>query len=170
MVLGLSLAAFTKLHVIISLVGIAGGLAFFGALIVGRWLSVWNGLFLIFTILTSVTGFFFPPKPIGPPFIFGLVSLVLLAAALFALYGRKAGGGWRKVYIATALVAQWLNMVVLVVQSFQKIPALHALAPLGNEPPVLAAQAAVALLVLITAWKVLRPRHAGGLPPDLVAG
>jgi hypothetical protein len=161
MVLGLSIAAFTKLHVVISLIGIVGGMIFFGALIGGRWLRSWNAVFLLFTILTSATGFLFPPKPIGPPFIFGIVSLVLLAFALFALYGRGGAGGWRKAYIAPALIAQWLNMVVLVVQSFQKIPALHALAPLGNEPPVLAAQSAVALLVLAAAWKTLRGRMSG---------
>lgn len=183
MVLGLSLAAFTRLHVVISLVGIAGGLVFLGALVGGRWLRFRNAIFLVFTILTSATGFLFPPKPIGPPFIFGLVSLALLAVALLALHVGKARGGWRMVHIATALIAQWLNMVVLVVQSFQKIPPLHALAPLGNEPPVQAAQAAqaavaaVALIVLHAAWKTLRTRAsraataqaaaawAGRLPP-----
>jgi hypothetical protein len=113
-------------------------------------------LFLVFTILTSVTGFLFPPKPIGPPFIFGVVSLVVLAVALYALYGRKLSGGWRRVYLVTALFAQWLNMVVLVVQSYQKIPALHALAPIGNEPALLATQGVVAVLILYFAWKVLR--------------
>lgn len=115
-----------------------------------------NGLFLVFTILTSVTGFLFPPKPIGPPFIFGVVSLVVLAVALYALYGGKLAGRWRRVFLATALFAQWLNMVVLVVQSYQKIPALHALAPLGNEPALLATQGAVAIVVLYLAWTTLR--------------
>ncbi len=155
-VLGLSVPAFTELHVAISLVGIVAGLVFFAALIGGRWLSLVNGLFLTFTILTSATGFLFPPKPIGPPFIFGVVSLVVLAIALYALYGRKLAGNWRRVFLATALFAQWLNMVVLVVQSYQKIPALHALAPIGNEPAVLATQGVVAIVVLYFAWTTLR--------------
>lgn len=154
--LGLSLAAFTELHVIISLIGIAAGLIFFSALAGGRWLSLMNGLFLVFTILTSVTGFLFPPKPIGPAFIFGVVSLAVLAVALYALYGGKLAGGWRRVYLATALFAQWLNMVVLVVQSYQKIPALHALALLGNEPVVPATQGVVVIVVLYLAWRTLR--------------
>jgi hypothetical protein len=154
--LGLSLAAFTQLHVAISLIGIIAGVVFFAALIGGRWLSLVNALFLVFTILTSVTGFLFPPKPIGPPFIFGVVSLVVLAIALYALYGRKLSGGWRRVYLLAALFAQWLNMVVLVVQSYQKVPALHALAPTGGEPAVLATQGVVALLILYFAWKTLR--------------
>jgi hypothetical protein len=156
MVLGLSLAAFTKLHVIISLVAIAAGIVFFAALAGGRWLGMTNGIFLLFTVLTSVTGFLFPPKPIGPPFIFGAVSLILLAIALFALYGRRLAGGSRAIYLITALTAQWLNMVVLVVQSFQKIPALNALAPTGTEPPVLAAQAVVLVAVLAAGWLTLR--------------
>jgi hypothetical protein len=155
-IIGLSLAAFTQLHVVISLVGIVAGLVFFAALTGGRWLSPVNGLFLVFTILTSITGFLFPPKPIGPPFIFGVVSLVVLAVALYALYGRKLAGGWRRVFLATALFAQWLNMVVLVVQSYQKIPALHALAPTGGEPALLATQGAVAVVILYLAWATLR--------------
>ena len=155
MVLGLSLAAFTELHVVISLVGIAAGLIFFGALATGRWLSLWNSLFLVFTILTSVTGFFFPPKPIGPPFIFGVVSLVALAVALYALYGGQLAGRWRPVYLGFALFAQWLNMVVLVVQSYQKVPFLHALAPLGSEPIILVSQGVVLLLILYAAWSTI---------------
>jgi hypothetical protein len=160
MVLGLSLAAFTQLHVAISLVGIAAGIVFFAGAASGRWPARTNAVFLIFTVLTSVTGFLFPPKPIGPPFIFGVISLVALAIALFALYGRGAAGRWRRVYLAPALFAQWLNMVVLVVQSFQKIPALNALAPTGAEPPVLVAQGVVLIAVAYAGWAVLwRDRH-----------
>ncbi|SDA17175.1 hypothetical protein [Sphingomonas sp. NFR15] len=156
MVLGLSVHAFTLLHTAISLVAIGAGLLFFIALSRGRWLGTTNAVFLVFTILTSVTGFLFPPKPIGPPHIFGAVSLVLLAVALYALYGAKLGGPWRRVYLATALIAQWLNMVVLVVQSYQKIPALHALAPTGAEPAVLVSQAVVLVAVAAAAWMTLR--------------
>ena len=158
MVPGLSLHAFTLLHVAISLVAIGAGLVFFIAMSRGRWLGTINAVFLVFTILTSVTGFLFPPKPIGPPHIFGAVSLVLLAVALYALYGAKLGGGWRRVYLATTLIAQWLNMVVLVVQSYQKIPALHALAPTGGEPAVLLSQTVVLIAVAAAAWMTLRRR------------
>jgi hypothetical protein len=157
MLLGLSLTQFTALHVIISLIAIAAGLIFFSALTTGRWLGFMSGLFLDFTILTSVTGFLFPFKG-GPPFIFGVISLILLFIALVAQYVGKLQGGWRRVHLGTALVAQWLNMVVLVVQSFQKVPALHALAPTGAEPAVLAGQGLVLLIVLFFAWKtIVRP-------------
>jgi len=158
MVLGLSVHAFTLLHVAISLIAIGAGLVFFIALARGRWLGTINTVFLVFTILTSATGFLFPPKPIGPPHIFGAVSLVLLAVALYALYGAKLGGGWRRVYLGTTLIAQWLNMVVLVVQSYQKIPALHALAPTGAEPAVLLSQTVVLIAVAAAAWMTLRRR------------
>ena len=159
MMLGLTLAQFTLLHVAISLIGILAGVAFCAAAARGYWLGFTNGVFLLFTVLTSATGFLFPPKPIGPPFIFGVVSLVLLAIALFALLGKGGAGRWRGVYFAAALIAQWLNMVVLIVQSFQKIPALHALAPLGNEPPVLGAQIVLLLAVLYTAWATIWKRR-----------
>jgi hypothetical protein len=162
MMLGLSLAAFTLLHVVISLIGIAAGLIFFLALVRGRWLGAVNATFLAFTILTSITGFLFPPKPIGPPFIFGVSSLALLAAALYALRARAAAGHWRQVYLGSALLAQWLNMVVLIVQSFQKIPALNAFAPTGAEPPLLAAQAALLIGVSLVAWRVLASVRGAG--------
>ncbi|RZF64390.1 hypothetical protein EWE75_11605 [Sphingomonas populi] len=158
MVLGLSVHAFTLLHVAISLIAIGAGIIFFIAVSRGRWPGTVNAVFLAFTILTSATGFLFPPKPIGPPHIFGAVSLVLLAVALYALYGARLGGGWRRVYLATTLIAQWLNMVVLVVQSYQKIPALHALAPTGGEPAVLLSQTAVLIAVAAAAWMTLRRR------------
>lgn len=154
--LGLSLTSFIMLHVIISLVGILAGLVFFVRLARGPWSSTANQIFLIFTILTSVTGFMFPPKPIGPPFIFGVVSLVVLAAALFALYGRGGKGWWRFAYLGLALFAQYLNTVVLVVQSYQKIAALNAFAPTGAEPAVLATQAVLLSFTLYLGWRTVR--------------
>lgn len=162
---GLSLAAFTDLHTAISLIGIAAGVIFFGALALnGRWLGTADALFLAFTTLTSATGFLFPPKPIGPPFIFGVISLILLAVSLYALLGAKLAGRWRIVYLATALLAQWLNMVVLIVQSYQKIPALHALAPTGAEPIILVTQAVLFVAIAWTAWRTLRRPRAVPLP------
>jgi len=153
MMLGLTLVQFTQLHVLISLIAITAGVIFFLMLLRGRWLMLTNGLFLIFTVLTSVTGFMFPPKPIGPPFIFGVISLAMLAIALFALYGNNLVGRWRVIYLTTALFAQYLNMVVLVVQSFQKIPALNAFAPTGTEPPFLATQAILLIGTLFVGWR-----------------
>src|SRR5262249_18583992 len=141
MMLGLSLSQFTLLHVVISLIAIATGFVVIAGFVNGRRLPGWTGIFLTTTILTSVTGFMFPPKPIGPPHIFGIISLALLTASLVALYGKKLAGKWRWIFVVTAMICQYLNVVVLIVQSFQKIPALNALAPTQtNEPAFAAAQ------------------------------
>jgi hypothetical protein len=147
MILGMSVGAFTTLHVIISLVAIAAGLIVLVAMAGNRHLGAMTGIFLLTTILTSITGFFFPLKTIGPPHIFGVISLVALAVSLVALYGRKLAGIWRPAYVVTAVLSLYLNCVVLVVQSFQKIPALNAFAPTGSEPPFMAAQGVTLLLI-----------------------
>ena len=150
MVLGLSLAAFTALHVFISLVAIATGMVAMVAFARGAWLPRITHAFLWTTLATTVTGFLFPFNGFTPAIGTGIVSTVVLAIAFFALYRSKLQGRARTVYAVTAVMGLWLNLFVLVVQSFLKIPALHALAPNGNEPPFAAAQgvmliAAVAL-------------------------
>ncbi|MBU2015928.1 MAG: hypothetical protein KKB67_05430 [Alphaproteobacteria bacterium] len=150
MILGLSVHAFTQLHTLISLIGIATGLVFLVGLLRGRWWSMWNLAFLVFTILTSVTGFFFPIKVIGPPHIVGAISLVDLAVSLVALYGFARSGIWRPVYTATAVFALYLNVFVGIVQAFQKIPFLNAFAPTGAEPPFMAAQG-ITLIAFVAA-------------------
>lgn len=133
MMLGLSLSAFTTLHVIISLIAIVTGLAVTFGMLGSRPLPALTAIFLLFTILTSVTGFLFPFTGLLLSHIFGIVSLVLLAAACVALYAMKLKGLWRPIYLVAALLALYLNVVVLAVQGFLKVPALHALAP-GNPP------------------------------------
>ena len=135
------------LHVVISLVAIIAGLIVLVAMASNRHLGALTAVFLLTTILTSITGFFFPLKAIGPPHIFGVISLVALTVSVVALYARKLGGIWRPAYVGTAVLSLYLNCVVLVVQAFQKIPSLHAFAPTGSEPPFMAAQG-VTLLVI----------------------
>ena len=160
MMLGLSLQQFTVLHVLISLVAIATGFVVIAGFVNGRRLSGWTGVFLATTILTSITGFMFPPKPIGPPHIFGILSLALLTATLVALYGKKLAGKWRWIYVVTALVCQYLNVVVLIVQSFQKIPALNALAPTQtNEPAFAATQGFMLMLFLVLGFLSVKRFH-----------
>jgi hypothetical protein len=157
MILGMSVATFTLLHVIISLVAILAGFVVVFAMLRNGTTPGWTALFLATTVLTSVTGFMFPLKAVGPPHIFGAISLVALALALYALYGRKLAGSWRWLYIATALLTFYLNVVVAVVQAFQKIGPLHELAPKQQEPPFLAAQLLV--LALFIAFAVLAGRR-----------
>ena len=157
MVLGLSLAAFTRLHVVISLIGIVSGLVVMLGLFAGRRLDAVTAVFLVTTVLTSVTGFFFPVAHLLPSHVVGLISLVVLAVCLLARYGRSLVGGWRRTYVITAAVALYLNCFVLVVQSFLKVPSLHALAPKGNEPPFAVAQLVV--LVLFAALTTVAARR-----------
>jgi len=135
MILGMSTASFTLLHVAISLIAIASGVV----VTIGMWraqrMPLWTAVFLVTTIATSVTGFLFHSKSFGPPHVVGVISLIILALALVALYGYRLTGAWRWIYVAGALAAFYLNVFVAVVQAFQKLPFLNALAPKGSEPP-----------------------------------
>ena len=150
MTLGLSLFAFTAVHVVISLIAIAAGLIVMFGLLKSNSMPTLTGLFLLFTILTSVTGLMFPFEKLLPSHILSIVSLVLLAIACFALYGSKLKGGWRATFVVTALASLYINTFVLVVQTFLKIPALAAIAP-GNPPsgPVFAAVQGIVLVFFI---------------------
>lgn len=169
MILGMSLETFTLLHVIISLIGIAAGLVVIWGLLKMRALPRWTALFLLTTVLTSATGFMFHSKAIGPPHIVGAISLVVLALAIYALYGRHLAGFWRVVYVFGAVFSLYLNCFVAVVQSFQKIPVFNALAPTQTEPPFLVAQALTLGLFILLGVLSLRRFHppAAGVMPAL---
>ncbi|HVO58236.1 MAG TPA: hypothetical protein VMT51_11120 [Dongiaceae bacterium] len=139
----------TFIHVLLSLVGIASGFIVILGLIGGRSLRGVAGLFLATTILTSATGFLFPVHKLLPSHIVGIISLVFLAIAVVAFYPKQLQGGWRRTYAITAVLAQYLNVFVLVAQLFMKVPALKALAPTQSEGPFKMAQLAVLLLFLI---------------------
>src|ERR1700722_1068807 len=167
MMLGLSLSTFTMLHVIISLVGIVSGLIVLSGLLGSNRMPGLTALFLLTKILTSLTGFGFPFTALLPSHIIGILSLVLLAIACIALYGMKLSGAWRWIYAVTAMISLYLNVFVLVIQSFLKVPALHALAP-GEPPggPVFGVVQGVVLvffvLVIIGAVRRFRPMPAYG--------
>jgi hypothetical protein len=152
-ILGLSIGAFTALHVALSLVGIASGLVVAFGLMTSRRLPVWTAIFLATTTATSATGFLFHSKSFGPPHVVGILSLGILAVALTALYGMNLAGFWRWTYVMSAVIALYLNAFVGVVQAFQKIPWLRAVAPTGSEPPFIAAQ--LALLAASIALAIL---------------
>jgi hypothetical protein len=146
MVFGMTLANYTIAHVIISLVGIASGLIVLFGLLSGKRLNGWTGLFLATTVITSVTGFGFPVEHFLPSHGVGIISLVALAIAVLALYAKNLAGGWRRTYVITAVLALYLNCFVAVVQSFEKIAPLRALAPTQSEPPFAIAQLAMLAL------------------------
>ena len=143
------LAIFTLVHVAISLAAIGAGFVVAYGLLAGKRLDGWNAFFLVTTVLTSVTGFFFPVDHFMPSHAVGIVSLLVLSLAIYARYGRRLAGAWRSIYVVTALVALYLNFFVLLVQSFQKVPALKAVAPTQSEPPFLVTQLVVLVLFAV---------------------
>ncbi|MBR1148344.1 hypothetical protein [Bradyrhizobium sp. AUGA SZCCT0431] len=161
MILGMSTATFVLVHVVISLIAIVSGLIVMFGMLGSKRQPGLTAIFLLTTILTSATGFVIPPllfEKMLPSHLFGLLSLVLLAIACFALYVMKLRGAWRWIYALTALVALYLNVFVLVVQSFLKVPALHALAPSvpPAEPPFAVAQGIVLVFFVIVIVGVIR--------------
>jgi hypothetical protein len=149
MILGLSLSTYTTIHVIISLIAIATGFITVFGMLTGNRMASWTAIFLVMTVLTSVTGFGFPFDHFLPSHGVGAVSLVFLAVALFAVYVKHLAGAWRWIYVVSAIVALWFNVFVLIVQSFMKISALKALAPTQSEPPFQIAQGVVLVLFVI---------------------
>ena len=146
MILGMSTATYTLLHVLISLVGIVSGLIVMYGFLTGKRLDGLTAVFLTTTVLTSVTGFGFPFEHLLPSHKVGIISLVILAVAIPARYVFHLAGKWRAVHVVGAATALYLNVFVLVVQSFLKVPALKALAPTQKEPPFLVAQMLVLLI------------------------
>jgi hypothetical protein len=156
-----TLATYTAVHVVISLIGIVSGLFVAAGLLSSKRLERTTQVFLSTTALTSITGFGFPVDHLLPSHIVGALSLLVLAIAIFARYGRRLAGAWRWTYAVTAMVALYFNVFVLVVQLFQKVPALKALAPTQSEPPFAAVQLVVlAAFVALTVTAAIRFKPA----------
>src|ERR1700680_3196647 len=143
MILGMSTATYTFLHVLISLIGIGSGLIVMFGFLTAKRLNGLTAVFLVTTVLTSVTGFGFPFDHLLPSHQVGIISLAVLAVAILARYVFHLTGAWRWIYVVGAVIALYLNVFVLVFQLFEKVPALKALAPTQCEPPFLVAQIVV---------------------------
>jgi len=153
MILGMSTSTFTLIHVLLSLAGIGSGFIVVFGLLSRKRLNGWTAIFLSTTILTSVTGFLFPITHITPGIILGILSLIVLTPTLIARYLYHLHGAWRSTYVISAMIALYFNCFVAIVQSFEKVPALKALAPTQKEPPFAIAQ--LALLVVFVLLGVL---------------
>jgi uncharacterized membrane protein len=159
MILGMSIPAFTLLHLVISLIARSRS----AECSLRHRLPVTTALFLLTTVLTSVTGFLFPIHGFTPGLGVGIISCVILLIALYAYYGKRLTDAWRWIYVVTAIAALYFNIVVLIVQSFQKVAALTALAPTQSEPPFLIVQIAmmaIFILIAIVALIKFRPAKA----------
>ena len=162
MVWGLSLETFTVVHVVLSLVGIASGFVVMAGFLARKPGEAWNALFLITTVATSVTGFGFPVDRLLPSHVVGIISLVVLAVAIFALYTFHLRDAWGLTYVVSAAAALYLNVFVGVVQAFQRVPVLRAMAPHQTELPFVVAQlvvlAAFIALTIAAARRFARAR------------
>jgi MFS family permease len=161
MIFGMSLAVFTAMHVVISLIGIVAGLIAVVGILSAMRLPGWTALFLAATVLTSVTGFFFPVAHVLPSHIVGVISLLVLAVTIVALYVKRFAGSWRWIYVTGTVLALYLNVFVGVIQAFLKIPILNRLAPTQSEGPFIIAQLMVmALFVVLGVLAVRKFRPA----------
>jgi hypothetical protein len=143
--------AFTLFHVALSLAGIVSGFVVLFGLLTAKRLNGWATFFLATTVATSLTGFLFPVRHFMPSHGVGILSLIVLACAIYARYARDLIGPWRKVYVVGAVVALYLNVFVGIVQAFLKVPALKALAPTQSEPPFKLTQLVVLALFVALA-------------------
>jgi len=150
-----------QFHVLISLVGILSGCVVVYGLVTGKPLGSWTAVFLAATTLTSISGFPLPPFGLDPPRLVGILSLLLLAAAVIALYVFRLDGAWRWIYIVGATAALYLNVFVGVIQAFAKLPFLHVLAPTQSEPPFLVAQLVVLAIFIAVGVLSVRRFHPG---------
>jgi hypothetical protein len=160
MILGLSTSAFTQLHVFISLAAILSGFIVVLGFLTGKLYPVITAFFLTTTVLTSVTGFLFPIHGVTPGIVVGIISLAVLLFAVLARYSGHLVHAWRRTYVITAMIALWLNVFVLIAQSFEKVHALHKLAPTNTEPPFKIAQLITLIIFVVLTFaadKSFRP-------------
>jgi len=140
---------FTLFHTALSLVTIISGILVVKGLISSAGRQLWTVLFLVTAAATTITGFFFPFNGVTPAFILGIISIVPITLAFVARYRHRAVGAWRGTYAISAVVTLYFNCFVLVVQAFQKVPSLQALAPTQSEPPFQIAQLVTLILFIV---------------------
>jgi len=140
MILGMSTATFTVIHVIISLVALVSGFVVVFGLLGGKKLDGWTATFLATMVLTDLTGYCFPTTHLLPSQIIGVISLLVLAVAIVARYRFRLAGRARATYVIAAVAALYFDAFVALVQAFLKTPSLKALAPTQSEPPFAIAQ------------------------------
>ena len=140
------LLIYTIIHTVISLIAIFTGIVVLFGMLAGKRLDGWTRWFLITAVATTITGFFFPFHGFTPAIGLGIISLPFLALTIYARYPKHLAGAWRWIYAIGAMICLYFNLFVLVVQLFEKVPALHAMAPTQTESPFKLTQ----LIVLAT--------------------
>jgi hypothetical protein len=155
----LSMDPLTLGHVLITLIAILSGLVVLGQMRSNTLSGGWTGVFLATSVLTSVTGFvFFHPPTFTPAQHVGIVALLVLAVTLYALYVKHLTGVWRPVYVIGAVISLYLNVFVLVVQLFLKVPK-----PAITGGPVFGAVQGIVLIAFVIAgWRGVKRFHRVG--------
>jgi len=164
-----NIITFTLIHVVLSLVGIFAGLVVVGGLVAGKRLDGWTGIFLVTTVLTNVTGFGFPFVTFLPSHGVGILSLLVLPFVFYARYGKQLAGSWRRVYVVGAVLTLYLNVFVLIVQLFRRLPALIAAAPTQKESPFVVTQLLVLALFVWLGREAFKRFHTDTLTSPRVA-
>lgn len=159
------MALYTLVHVVISLIAIISGLVVLGGLLSNKRLDGWTGLFLLTTVVTNVTGYGFPVDRVLPSHVVGAISLIALAVALLARYRYRLAGSWRKTYVISAVLSLYLNVFVLIVQTFQKVPALRELAPTQSEPSFAISQLIVLAMFVVLGYSAVVSFHQPSAAP-----
>jgi len=145
------LQIYAVIHTLISLAAIFTGLVVVFAMLAGDRLDVWTKWFLVTAVATTITGFYFPFHGFTPAIGLGIISLPFLALTIFARHPKHLAGPWRWIYVIGAVICLYFNLFVLVVQLFEKIPALHAIAPTQTEPPFRITQLVVLAIFVVLA-------------------
>ena len=169
MILGMSTATFTLIHVVISLVALVSGFVVVLGLLGGKKLDRWTVTFLTSMVLTDLTGYCFPTTHLLPSQIVGAISLLVLAVAIIARYRFHLAGGARPTYVITAVTAVYLDAFVAVFQAFLKVPSLKALAPTQSEPPFAIAQGLLLVLFVVLGIAAVKRFRIQPLPVAAVA-
>jgi hypothetical protein len=157
MMLGLNMFQFIYFHVFLSVIGLGAGIFVLLGFISSKNYSILTSAFLVSTLLTSLTGFLFPWHGFTPGIVLGILSIIALAVAIYALYGKKLDGQWRAIYVITACVALYFNFFILVVQAYDKVHLLHTIAPSQLSPGFVITQVVLLLIfILLTARSVKR--------------
>lgn len=145
------LTTFAWVHTILSLVGLVAGLVVVVGLLGSKKLGGWTALYLASAVATNVTGFGFPFDRFQDSHWVGVISLVVLAAAILARYVFRFAGAWRWIYALGAVLGLYFLVFVGIAQLFKKVPALAAMAPTLSEPPFAITQLAVTAIFVVLA-------------------
>jgi hypothetical protein len=150
------MSGLTLIHVILSLLAILSGIRVAQGLMAARRYEKTTLFYMLSTALTLVTSFLFPYNGVTPGIIVGIICVLIFVPTAFARYMFHMAGIWRPVFVVGALALLYFNCLVLIVQSFQKIPSLNALAPTGGEPPVTISQAVLLVIFLLVGFFSVR--------------